>query len=304
MVIFFMNIRKHSLRASIRAFRIWQKLGVFPWAKPKKKSAGKGGFSKGAFDSIPFLNDDAKRTFVHLLLRPGYMIRDYINGQHERFLAPLTSLIIFYAFFAMLVSIVKPDYRAETAGKKEKINIEQLDSTGVEVRESAKRENVPQIVRIIEENRYIFSLDKHPEAVDSPAKASLAAFEGTLRSQGVYMFLGNFLMLWLAMYLSLKKRGMSLSASAAVAAYVLCQFCFFMLFALILSFGRNSEIGFWLMAALLIFDYCQLFNLTWKGSLRLAIKTGLAYILLYVILFVLLLAAILIVAFKTGTYTV
>ena len=100
-----MNIRKHSLRASIRAFRIWQKLGVFPWAKPKKKSAGKGGFSKGAFDSIPFLNDDAKRTFVHLLLRPGYMIRDYINGQHERFLAPLTSLIIFYAFFAMLGAI-------------------------------------------------------------------------------------------------------------------------------------------------------------------------------------------------------
>ena len=125
-----MNIRKHSLRASIRAFRIWQKLGVFPWAKPKKKSAGKGGFSKGAFDSIPFLNDDAKRTFVHLLLRPGYMIRDYINGQHERFLAPLTSLIIFYAFFAMLVSIVKPDYRAETAGKKEKIKIErQINST-------------------------------------------------------------------------------------------------------------------------------------------------------------------------------
>jgi len=29
-----------------------------------------------AFDDIPFLNDDAKRTFAHLLLRPGYMIRD------------------------------------------------------------------------------------------------------------------------------------------------------------------------------------------------------------------------------------
>ena len=288
--------------ARIRAFRIWQKLGVFPWAKPKKKAASKGGFSKGAFDSIPFLNDDAKRTFVHLLLRPGYMIKDYIHGEHERFLAPLTSLIIFYAFFAMLVSIVKPEYRTETTPKRERV--EQLDSVGVVVGETARRENVPQIIQIIDDNRCIFSLDKHPEAVDSPAKASLAAFEGTLRSQGVYMFLGNFLMLWLAMYLSLKKRGMSLSASAAAAAYVLCQFCFFMLFALILSFGRNSEIGFWLMAALLVYDYCQLFNLTWKGSLRLAIKTGLAYVLLYVILFVLLVAAILIVAFKTGTYTV
>ncbi|MCR5409155.1 MAG: DUF3667 domain-containing protein [Bacteroidales bacterium] len=27
------------------------------------------------------------RTFTHLLLRPGYMIRDYINGAHERYLA-------------------------------------------------------------------------------------------------------------------------------------------------------------------------------------------------------------------------
>ena len=146
---------------------------------------------------------------------------------------------------------------------------------------------MPQIVRIIEENRYIFSLDKHPEAVDSPAKASLAAFEGTLRSQGVYMFLGNFLMLWLAMYLSLKKRGMSLSASAAVAAYVLCQFSFFMLFNLLLTWGKSSKIGFFLMAVLLIIDYRQLFGETWKGSFRLAVRTGFMYLLVWALLILL-----------------
>ncbi|MBR5072553.1 MAG: DUF3667 domain-containing protein, partial [Bacteroidales bacterium] len=102
-----MTIKKKAVR--FRAFRIWQKLGFMPWSKHKSKSR-KGDFYKGAFDSIPFLNDDAKRTFVHLLLRPGHMIRDYINGQHERYLAPLTSLIIFYAFFALISSIVNPDY--------------------------------------------------------------------------------------------------------------------------------------------------------------------------------------------------
>ena len=100
---------KHRLKVRLRAFAIWQKLGFMPWSKSRSRSR-KGDFYKGAFDTIPFLNDDAKRTFVHLLLRPGYMIRDYIKGQHERYLAPLTSLIIFYAFFALISAVVNPEY--------------------------------------------------------------------------------------------------------------------------------------------------------------------------------------------------
>ena len=81
--------RKHDFEVRLRAFSIWQHAGFNPWEKPRKESKrktrakkGSGDFYKGAFDSIPFLNEDAKRTFHHLLLRPGYMIRDYINGQH------------------------------------------------------------------------------------------------------------------------------------------------------------------------------------------------------------------------------
>ena len=78
---------------------------------------------------------------------------------------------------------------------------------------------------------------------------------------------------------------------------------FFMLFTLIISFGGNSKIGFWLMAVLLVYDYRQLFGLTWKNSLRLAIKTGLAYIFMYLILFVLLVSVIVLIALATGTYS-
>jgi len=102
--------KKHSFKSRRRAFAIWQKLGYFPWHKPREKKARKrfGDFYKGAFDSIPFLNDDAKRTFSQLLLRPGYMIRDYIKGAHERYLAPLTALIVFYAFFALVAAVLQP----------------------------------------------------------------------------------------------------------------------------------------------------------------------------------------------------
>ena len=96
---------------------------------------------------------------------------------------------------------------------------------------------------------------------------------------------------------------MGWSATAAAAAYVLCQFCFFMLFTLIISFGGNAKIGFWLMAILLVFDYCQLFGINWKNGLRLTIKTGLAYFLLYAILFVLLVSTLVLIAFATGTFT-
>lgn len=40
------------------------------------------------------------------------------------------------------------------------------------------------------------NLDKYPEAVDSPKKASLAAFESALRSQGINYFIGIFILLW------------------------------------------------------------------------------------------------------------
>ena len=66
--------RKHSFQTRLRAFTIWQKLGFYPWKTAKNTTGdnppkkGSRDFYKGAFDSIPFLNQDAKRTFTHLLL--------------------------------------------------------------------------------------------------------------------------------------------------------------------------------------------------------------------------------------------
>ena len=292
---------KQRLAARRRAFAIWQKLGFLPWSKSKSKSS-KGDFYKGAFDSIPFLNDDAKRTFVHLLLRPGYMIRDYIKGQHERYLAPLTSLIIFYAFFALISSIVNPDYSSYHPGERVDARVardsilansvnqsERIDSglvmyNGVVVAEKAAL----KVVDAVE----LLTLDKHPERVDTPAKASLAALENALRSQGVYLFLGQFLLLWCAMCFALRKKDMSKSACAAATAYILCQFCFFMFFSLFFSGGGKGEIGVGLMALLLTIDYSQLFGVNWKKGLVLTIRTGLWYLLACLFLLLLLIAAV------------
>lgn len=305
-----MKGKKHSFKVRKRAFHIWQLLGYNPWKSEwtiadDVPEGNVKGFYRGAFDSIPFLNDDAKRTFVHLLLRPGYMIRDYIKGKHELYLAPLTSLIIFYAFFSLVSSIAHPEYKADnksdySIGADSVLKsgpLVNLDFSGVD---SVTMGEINQQVLVKTENLMsyfekidiLMNLDSHPEAVDSPKKASLAAFESALRSQGLQYFLGIFLLLWPAMRIVLRKQSMGWAASATTAAYVLCQFSFFMLFVLILSFGKSNEIRAFFMGLLIMIDYHQLFGIDYKKSFWLTVKTGVYYILFVGLLILLLTIAI------------
>ena len=273
--------KKHSFKSRCRAFAIWQKLGYFPWYKPKEKKPRKrsGDFYKGAFDSIPFLNDDAKRTFSHLLLRPGYMIRDYIKGAHERYLAPLTALIVFYAFFALVAAVMQP---VQQRHGKEINPVEQMEAEDFENPGQAKTFSLlKNTLATLQKGWVYLHLDQYPEEVDTQHESSLAALEGTLRSQGIPLFAGQFLLLWLAMSLALRRRHKQrMSAYAAASAYILCQFSFFMLFALLFSFGKSAEIGIVLITVLLMWDYHQWLGVQWKKSFWLVLKTGLYYGLL------------------------
>ena len=269
--------RKHSFKVRLRALAIWQKLGCLPWQRPKEKKKKDRDFYKGAFDGIPFLNNDAKRTFVHLLLRPGYMIRDYIRGDHERYLAPLTSLIVFYAFFALVSAVLAPVQQR----KERPSHIDNLEIEADDVRQARAIDLVKNTLSLVDKGWLYLHLDQYPEEVDTQHEASIAAVESTLRSQGIPLFLGQFFFLWLAMALALRRYKMRMSATAAGAAYVLCQFSFFMLFALLASFGKNTSISVALMFLLLVWDYHQWLDVGYKRSVRLAVRTGIFYGLLY-----------------------
>ena len=273
--------KKHSFKSRCRAFAIWQKLGYRPWRKPKEKKARKrsGDFYKGAFVGIPFLNDDAKRTFSQLLLRPGYMIRDYIKGAHERYLAPLTALIVFYAFFALVAAVMRPVQPPRKVIVPQ-LNMEASDFDNPEQRKTFSL--VKNTLTIVQKGWVYLHLDQFPEEVDTQHESSLAALEGSLRSQGIPLFAGQFLLLWVAMSLALRRRyRQRMSAYAAASAYILCQFSFFMLFALLFSFGKSSEIGIILIAVLLMWDYHQWLGAPWKKSFWLVLKTGLYYGILF-----------------------
>lgn len=289
--------RRHSWDVHLRAFSIWRNLGFLPWRKPRDTrvrvgNKESGDFYKGAFDSIPFLNDDAKRTFQHLLLRPGYMIRDYIRGDHDRYLAPLTSLIIFYAFFALIAALLQPVQHRNRLPFEVTPEMS-LDSAAVNSEVVQLSQSIVQIVR----QGYLFlHLDQHPEAVKTQRQSALAALEGTLRSQGIPLFIGEFLFLWLAMSLALRRQKVGMSACAAASAYVLCQFSFFMLFAVVLTWGKSSSISILLMLVLLWWDYRQWLNLSWKKSIHLTLRTGIIYGIIYGLVILLISALVLVIA--------
>ena len=313
---------KHSIKAYIRAFHIWQVLGYYPWKRERaaKKEVEGGDFYKGAFDSIPFLNDDAKRTFAHLLLRPGYMIRDYIGGKHDRYLAPLTALIIFYAFFSLISAALQPLSPKEEAEDKG-ISVELKDApkeapevteTTEEATETSEEESDNAIDKAVESPEFkdflllikqvsrLPYLDQHPEEVDTRPEAILAAIEGSLRSKGITLFLGNFFLLWFSMGLALRKYKVRWSASAAAAAYVLCQFCFFMLFAVLLTLGKQTSAGIVVQSIILVVDYRQWLSLSWKKSIGRTIWTGIFYGLIWLLFWFLVGASLVAVAWAKG----
>jgi len=288
---------KHSIKVYLRAFHIWQVLGHYPWKRERaaKKEVEGGEFYKGAFDSIPFLNDDAKRTFAHLLLRPGYMIRDYIGGKHDRYLAPLTALIIFYAFFSLISAALQPlSPKEEEEDKGISVEIQDAPEPPEEPSEEAtdpetaidgavNTNEFKDFLLLIEQLKHLPYLDQHPEEVDTRPEAILAAIEGSLRSKGITLFLGNFFLLWFSMGLALRKYKVRWSASAAAAAYVLCQFCFFMLFAVLLTFGKQTSAGIVVQSIILVVDYRQWLSLSWKKSIGRTIWTGVFYGLIWLL---------------------
>ena len=290
------------LNPRIRLWAIYRKLGFVPWRKPRTVKQGKDGIFKGTGEAmIPFLNDDAKRTFSHLFMRPGYMIRDYIGGQHERYLAPFTALLVFYSVFTLLLAVVRPgEVKSTFAGSLiegvESSNLQmdltvnedtiQVDSTTMS--DKSKR-IIQSILSTAAQSLILTHLDLYPEKADTPWKESLAAVEGDLRGKGIPLFLGNFLLLWLAMvWLLRKKYEVSVSGAATASAYVLCQFCVFMFLALLLTFGRSTDLGVFVMGILLFIDYRQWLGIGNKQALKLTINTGLIYLLITVLFYLLL----------------
>lgn len=268
----------------MRLWAIYRELGFIPWRKARKPRKTRKQRTEGVYigtrEAIPFMNDDAKRTLAHLFMRPGYMIRDYIiRGDHEHYLAPFTAMLVFYSVFTLIVAVVNPQASKSTFGEglakgmRDGGIILQADTTD----RPGAQERVERAMVSLADAIMLTQLDLHPEAADTPWKESLAAVEGDLRSKGLPLFLGNFLLMWVTLALVLRKRRISFSGAAAASGFILCQYCIFMFLALLFSWGAESDLGILLMGVLLFIDYRQMFGISNRPAAVLTVKTGLVY---------------------------
>lgn len=297
-------MHKPRTKAALRYYRIWQKTGTKPFFKEEicpccgqpirhceeQRTSNGRDFFRGTFDSIPFLNDDAKRSFIHLLLRPGYMIMDYIRGRRDTYLAPMTALVVFYAFYALVLSVTQAgtfddgssfnegmdaDIEAFISNEDEDEDESEEGGTYVLEEDNVLLHDFLDNIKVIDT---WVNLHRHPEEIDTPFKASVAAFEKVIVDQGVARFLGQFILLTLALWCVLWRRyRFSFSSSATAAAYILCQFCFFMTLAAIVTLGREHGLALWVMLIVLVYDFVQMFSINRRRAAWLTIKTGFMY---------------------------
>ena len=285
------------LKVQRRMFAIYSELGYVPWRKPAapRKRKKKDGVYMGGRELIPFINEDGKRTISHLLFRPGYMMRDYIiRGDHEHYLAPFTALLVFFSVLTLLLAVVKPgavndsQVQGRVAHLQSKIGME-VDSTKIleptiNLTVSSKDPDdafagFMRKFRKLEIKALILTnLDKFPEEADKPWEQSLAAIESDLRSKGVPMFLGSFLLWWLLLWTILRKYQIGFSGAAAVSAYFLCQCCVARALLMLFSWGQRTELTWVMYAILLAIDYHQLLGIPYKKAIGLTVKTGLRII--------------------------
>ena len=73
-----------------------------------------------------------------------------------------------------------------------------------------------------------------------------------------------------------------------------------MIFALILSGGKNDSVGYYIQAIILVVDYKQWLSLAWRKSIGRTIKTSIYYGLVWLLFWVLLGVVILCIALASG----
>lgn len=84
----------------------------------QNRAAGKGKprFLKTFREAYPQLSNNFLRTIVHLLLRPGYMMRDYFRGHRVIYQSPVSTFLIALSIVAICMGIghrIAPTYFEE-----------------------------------------------------------------------------------------------------------------------------------------------------------------------------------------------
>lgn len=282
---------KQTLHTKWQAFRIWQIGDCTEAAGTGDKQLGKA-FFRGSIDSaLPFFSGETMNTLLQLVFRPGYMIREFLRGKDNHILNPMTALIVFFALQVVLSSMVVTNgFRVEE--NVYQTVLEKMNASEFRSEHDWDDQFALQIVQELYQIYRITHLDQFPDYVQTHSQQFLAGLEGWLRGQGVFTFIWQMLLLMCSLWIVGHRRyRLTFSASACIAAYMLCQYCFYNTVLMLFSLGQYMTIPFWLVVLFLYENIYQLLGIGHRGTLRYVSLLLLMMLLLFVV-FVLLFAIV------------
>lgn len=282
---------KQTLHTKWQAFRTWQIGDCTEAAGTGDKQLGKA-FFRGSIDSaLPFFSGETMNTLLQLVFRPGYMIREFLRGKDNHILNPMTALIVFFALQVVLSSMVVTNgFRVEE--NVYQTVLEKMNASEFRSEHDWDDQFALQIVQELYQIYRITHLDQFPDYVQTHSQQFLAGLEGWLRGQGVFTFIWQMLLLMCSLWIVGHRRyRLTFSASACIAAYMLCQYCFYNTVLMLFSLGQYMTIPFWLVVLFLYENIYQLLGIGHRGTLRYVSLLLLMMLLLFVV-FVLLFAIV------------
>lgn len=280
---------KQTLQTKWQAFRTWQIGDCIEAAGTGDKQLGKA-FFRGTIDSaLPFFSGETMNTLLQMVFRPGYMIREFLRGKDNHILNPMTALIVFFALQVVLSSMVVTNgFRVEE--NVYQTVLEKMQTSEFRSEYDWDDQFALQIVQELFQIYRITHLDQFPDYVQTHSQQFLAGLEGWLRGQGVFTFIWQMLLLMCSLWIVGHRRyRLTFSASACIAAYMLCQYCFYNTVLMLFSLGQYMTIPFWLVVLFLYENIYQLLGIGHRGTLRYVSLLLLMMLLLFT-MFVLLFA--------------
>lgn len=273
-----------------QAFRTWQIGDCREAAGTGDKQLGKA-FFRGSIDSaLPFFSGETMNTLLQMVFRPGYMIREFLRGKDNHILSPMTALIVFFALQVVLSGMVVTNgFRVEEDVYQ--TVLAKMNESEYRAENAWDDQFALQVVQGLFSIYRITHLDQFPGYVETRSQQFLAGLEGWLRGQGVFTFIWQILLVTCSLWLVGHRRyRLTFSASACIAAYMLCQYCFYNTVLMLFSLGQYLMIPFGVVVLFLYENIYQLLGIGHRGTLRYVSLLLLVMLLLFV-LFVLLFAS-------------
>ena len=250
-----------------------------------------------AMEGVLNVESGMLRTLIELFWRPGYMIRDYINGKRQCYMRPFHLLFVIAAIYIIAARIFFPEDYAQPSVvnyvtiSRDITTLKDLARTDSaryyldKMQQYADRTLMVEIAdmtdSIGEEN--MEAMNRYWEAMTNIRENYLS--ESSTTGQVISLVSGWFSdniamsFLWmLPVFLICSRfvyrgtpvgRHMNIAEYIVAFVYVSSQIITFNLLMMPIAklLGMNSQTIMWAMPLLLIWDYKQLFGISWWGSL-------------------------------------